>query len=259
MTAPETDTESFWDRESEGYDAAHDREDAIRNPLWIRMAIVMGMLDRERQAGNILDCGMGPGRLLVELAQRGWSVAGIDVSGEMVARARNRLPASADRLVQGSIESLPFPTESFDAAVATGVLEYVDDLPRALAEVTRVLRPGGVFVIGAPNMQAARTLWRHRVAYCAVRALKGRRRFGRPVPLRRPGLLSRHDLEAQLTAAGLAVERVEYITLIPALIRRRFPFFSRRLADLLGRSRVGPLVGAQLVVAARKPGGRMLG
>ena len=251
---PATDTESFWDREAEGYDAAHGEDDAVSNALWIRMAAVLRLLAPAPDQGRVLDCGMGPGRLLLELERRGWTVAGIDLSGEMVARARLRLPQSAERLIQGTLESLPFPSESFDAAVATGVLEYVEDVPRALAEVSRVLRPGGLFVVGAPNTQSLRTFWRHRVVYAVARTLKARLRFGRPVPLPRPGLLSRANLEAQLAAAGLDVEQVEYIALVVAPLRMRFPSMSRRTAAWLGGSLLGPLFGTPLVVAARKAG-----
>lgn len=249
-----TDTESFWDSEANGYDAAHGDEPVFSNALWIRMAAVLRLLGRTPAQGSVLDCGMGPGRLLVELERLGWSVAGVDISGEMVARARVRLPQSADRLVRGTIESLPFPSESFDAAVATGVLEYVDDVPRALSEVTRVLRPGGLFVVGAPNTRFVGTIWRHRVVYPLVRTLKARLRFGRPAPWPRPGLISRALLDAQLAAAGLEAERTEYIALVVAPFRRRFPSASERLARVLGSSVLGPLSAGQLLVAVRKRG-----
>lgn len=256
MTAPPT-TEEFWDREAGDYDAAHDRQRSARNPLWIRMTVVLGVLGP--RPGWVLDCGMGPGRLLLELERHGWSVAGVDLSSEMVARARARVPEAAERLVQGTVESLPFPAESFDAAVATGVLEYVDDVPRALAEVARVLSPGGLFVVGAPNTQAVGTFWRHRIVYTVVRTLKARLRFGRPVTLPRPGMLSRRGLEAQLAAAGLQVERVEFIVSAPTPLRLHFPSVGRRVAVRLGGPRLGPLFGGQFVLSARKPDRKTVG
>jgi ubiquinone/menaquinone biosynthesis C-methylase UbiE len=250
VTAPATDTERFWDGEAEGYDAAHDRDTSGRNPLRIRMAVVMRLLGP--QPRRVLDCGMGPGRLLFELERLGWEIAGIDVSGEMVALARDRLQTGADRLRQGSIESLPFETGSFDAAVATGVLEYVEDVPRALAEVERILRPGGLFVIGMPNTQALGTLWRHRVVYPLVRAIKRRLRFGRPVPLQRAGWLSLSRLDKLLAAAELELERVEYIVLLPALLHSLSPSLAASVAKRL--EALGPVLGTHLVAVARKPG-----
>lgn len=253
----EQTTASFWDNEAGGYDAEHDSETPARNPLWIRMAAVSSLLGAS--PGIVLDCGMGPGRLLLELARRGWTVAGIDVSAEMVALARARLPEKTDQLLQGSVESLPFPAASFDAAVATGVLEYVEDVPRALAEVARVLRPGGLFVVGAPNTRAVRTLLRLRVVYPAVRVLKAHLRFGRPLPLARPGVLSRPRLEFLLRDAGLEVEHVQYIVVTTIPLRAHFPSVSARVAGYLGGSELGSFFGAQLVVAARKPVGGIPG
>jgi SAM-dependent methyltransferase len=249
---PATDTESFWDGEAEVYDAAHGEADAVPNALWIRMATVLRLLAQVAAQGSVLDCGMGPGRLLLELERRGWTVAGIDLSGEMVTRARVRLPESAERLIQGTLESLPFPSESFDAAVATGVLEYVEDVAQASSEVARVLRSGGVFVVGAPNTRALRTFWRHRVVYVVARTLKSRLRFGRPVPLHRPGFLSLARLKALLAAAGLDVESVEYVVVVPKPLRRALPAASARAAAQLGTSSLGPLLGTQLVLLARK-------
>jgi SAM-dependent methyltransferase len=252
VTGPTSETERFWDCGAEDYDAAHDREGSVPNALWIRMAVVLRLLGTD--PGAVLDCGMGPGRLLTELERRGWSLAGVDLSSEMVALARDRLPQAAGELLQGTIESLPFPSESFDAAVATGVLEYVEDVPRALGEVARVLRPGGVFVVGMPNTRAIRTLWRHRVVYAVVRAVKGRLRFGRPAPLPRPGRLSLRRLEGLLAATGLEVEHVEFITLVPAPLHVLAPSLAARIARRLERlsPHLKSLLGPQLVAVARK-------
>ena len=73
-------------------------------------------------------------------------VCGIDSSDSMLALARIRTtrPNSASiELRQAGADQLPYTQASFDVAVATQVLEYVQDVPGALAEVTRVLRPGG--------------------------------------------------------------------------------------------------------------------
>lgn len=256
MTEPTADTGSFFDREAERYDALHDHEDSVGHALRTRIEVVLRLLGPG--PGDVLDGGMGPGRLLAELDQRGWSVSGVDVSSEMVSAARVRLPGAAERLVQAPLESLPFESEGFDAAVATGVLEYVDDVPRTLAEVLRVLRPGGLFVVSMPNTHAVRTVWRHRVVYPAVRTAKKVLRLERRVPLHRPGLLSLQRLRELLDAAGFEFERVEYIgfLVVPAPFDRLFPSLAVRAASRLEGlgPRSGRLLGAHLVVAARKAG-----
>lgn len=255
VTAHTTDTERFWDRGAKDYDAAHDRDDFVGNPLWIRMEVTLRLL--APGPGSVLDCGMGPGRLLVELERRGWSVAGVDLAGEMVALARSRLPGSADRLVQGSAESLPFSGESFDAVVATGVFEYVENLPRALSEVARVLRPDGRFIVSMPNTRAVGTIWRHGVVYTVTRAAKARFRPGSSTPLPRPGLVSRRRLEALLIEAGFGVEGIEYIVLSPRALRRLAPSLSVGVAGGLDRLRehAGPALGSHYVLAARRNDG----
>jgi SAM-dependent methyltransferase len=78
------------------------------------------------------------------------SVDGIDPSESMLGLARRRRPpegAAEIRFVAGDASTLPFGDETFDAAVATQVYEYVQDMPTALAEAFRVLRPGGRLLV----------------------------------------------------------------------------------------------------------------
>lgn len=98
---------------------------------------------------SVLDIGSGPGLLSVEMAAtvglRG-RVAGTDISQSMLDMAAARaIPADAAPVTfhRAGAEALPFPDVSFDVAVSTQVLEYVEDIPVALAEMLRVLRPGG--------------------------------------------------------------------------------------------------------------------
>ena len=94
-----------------------------------------------RPGEHIVDIGAGPGFLAAEMATEGARVVAVDPSASMreLARARGVDFAIED----GSAEALPLPDGSVDAAVATQVLEYVPDVPGALAEIRRVLRPGG--------------------------------------------------------------------------------------------------------------------
>jgi len=94
-----------------------------------------------RPGEHIVDIGAGPGFLAAEMAAEGAWVVAVDPSASMRELARGR---DVDfEVVDGSAERLPLPDGSVDAAVATQVLEYVPDVPGALAEIRRVLRPGG--------------------------------------------------------------------------------------------------------------------
>ncbi|WP_214370160.1 methyltransferase domain-containing protein [Pseudonocardia sp. H11422] len=95
-----------------------------------------------------LDVGTGPGQLLAAMAARvgpDGLARGVDPSPAMVAMARERcagLPATA--VTEGGVSGPgSLPDGPFDAVVSTQVLEYVADIPAALAEIHRVLRPGG--------------------------------------------------------------------------------------------------------------------
>jgi SAM-dependent methyltransferase len=103
---------------------------------------------RLREGGAVLDVGCGHGACLPLLAQRvgaGGRVAGIDASAAMVAAAQRRVSAQGLRAeVQGGdAHELPFGDAAFDAARIDRVLMFLREPQRALAELVRVVRPGG--------------------------------------------------------------------------------------------------------------------
>jgi ubiquinone/menaquinone biosynthesis C-methylase UbiE len=248
-----TEVAAFFDAEAGGYDAAYDERSPGGHALRARLATTLRLLEGER--GQVLDAGMGPGRLVVELDHRGWEVSGTDVAEEMVTRARARLPEAADRLLHARIEALPFADAGFDAVVATGVLEYVDDLPAAVSELARVLRPGGRAVVSAPNPRSLYGMWRRLVVYPAARLVKGRIQAGRGAPP--PGTRIRPQRFMELLAgAGMEIEAVEHVNFQAALtpLDELFPRAALRLAERLegGNARSGSVLATQLVFAARK-------
>jgi ubiquinone/menaquinone biosynthesis C-methylase UbiE len=96
---------------------------------------------------RVLDVGSGPGFLVASLADAvgaGGAVHGLDPSAPMNAVARELIGSRPwARIDDGDAVDLPYPDGAFDVAVATQVYEYVADIPRALSELHRVLRPGG--------------------------------------------------------------------------------------------------------------------
>jgi ubiquinone/menaquinone biosynthesis C-methylase UbiE len=206
MASPD-EVARFWDKMAARYDRASESMQRGGQVARSRGAAVKRLLGDG--PGDLLDAGMGPGRLLAELSARGWTVNGVDLSKEMVELARQRLPAAADRITEGQIEALPFAEASFDAVVVTGVLEYVGYRAGALREVARVLRPGGIAVVSTPNRRAPYHLW-SRVVARVVPPVKRVIPVGRPnrPPGPRPPL--REEFERMLAGAGLDVQAIEY-------------------------------------------------
>jgi len=97
---------------------------------------------------RVLELGHGPGHLQVYLNAAGVDVFGIDESRQMSRQAARRLYKNGYpiRLARGVAQSLPYLAESFDSVLATFPTNYIFD-PRTLAEIQRVLRPGGKLVV----------------------------------------------------------------------------------------------------------------
>src|SRR5919198_2194437 len=137
----------------------YDRMGAVlslgQDPRWRRF-----LVSRVAPAGHVLDVATGTGLVAAELLRRGHRVTGVDQSREMLATARDRLDGRVD-LVEASAESLPFADETFEHLTVTYLLRYVDDPGATLAELARVVRPGGVVAsleFGVPT-GIARPLW----------------------------------------------------------------------------------------------------
>jgi len=103
---------------------------------------------------RILDAGCGSGRNMVDLADYG-ALTGIELSPTSVALARER---RVGEIVEGSITQMPFPDQSFDLAVCLDVIEHLEDDLAALAELRRVVAPGGALLVTVPAYQ---WLWSH--------------------------------------------------------------------------------------------------
>ena len=96
---------------------------------------------------EILDAGCGSGPLMEALRGKGAVVSGFDLSPAMVELARQRLGEDADVRVADLGATLPYPDDTFDLVVASLSLHYVKDWASALAELRRVLKPGGRLIV----------------------------------------------------------------------------------------------------------------
>lgn len=104
---------------------------------------------------TVLDAGCGTGRYLRLLADRGARTVGVDLSAAMLARARGISP----RVARGSICALPIDAMSVDVIVCGLALGDVPHLEPALAELARVLRPGGCIVYSVVHFAGGPAGW----------------------------------------------------------------------------------------------------
>lgn len=130
---------SEYDGFAEAYTA--ENETSLMNAYYERPAALA--LAGDVAGRRILDAGCGSGPLFAALRDRGAVVSGFDQSAAMLDHARKRLGADADLRVADLADPLPFPDAAFDDVVASLVLHYLEDWAPTLAELRRVLRPGG--------------------------------------------------------------------------------------------------------------------
>ena len=169
-----------------------------------------------------LDLGCGPGAYSAALDSLGFRVVGVDLSREMLRRARTReVPA----LIQAAGTRLPFRSGTFDLIFALGVLQSVRKPEGVISEVAQLLRPGGILILSVLNGE-----------YLALRMkerLKGRPEYGEFMPISPPALAE------ILRKAQLILRNLRGIYVVPPKIRKRL-FLSHSDLGLaeLGLSRV---------------------
>lgn len=123
----------------------------LKNLVPGRLSWMDGQIDWSGK--RVLDIGCAGGFMAEALDDRGADVTGIDPAEQAIAVARNHA-AEHDRQIVYDVgvgEALPYADADFDAAVCVDVLEHVSDLTQVLAEVARVLRPGGLFLFDTIN------------------------------------------------------------------------------------------------------------
>jgi ubiquinone/menaquinone biosynthesis C-methylase UbiE len=165
-TAPEV-RNAFQSREvHETWEAVY-RRDRLKQRFHERtLARILRWLDLP-PGSRVLDAGCGTGEHTIRLAERGYRCVGVDVSPHVLEQAAERarargLSAGVDFACE-ALEGLPYPDRSFDAVHCRGVLMHVPRWERAMAELCRVLRPGGKIAL-LENNHRCLDVWLVRLA-----------------------------------------------------------------------------------------------
>jgi 2-polyprenyl-3-methyl-5-hydroxy-6-metoxy-1,4-benzoquinol methylase len=121
-----------------------------QDPVWFK-DYYGAVLTHSTAESAILDCGCGTGITTAWLHQHRPHIRGVDFSSTFIETARKR----GDYFEVMDLKELRYPDGHFVVVCSADAIEHVPDLPRALGEMLRVLRPGGVMVLQAPNLSTS--------------------------------------------------------------------------------------------------------
>jgi len=224
-----------YDSFAEGYTAAN--ETGFVHAYYERPAMLA--LAGDVAGRRILDAGCGSGPLLAALLDRGAIATGIDKSAGMLEQARRRLGADADLQVAELGSALPFPDDTFEDVTASLVLHYLQDWGPALAELRRVLKPGGRLIVSV-NHPFRENLWHREIGlepdYFATYSYTVEWTAGGQTALLRIWTRPLHAMTDAFTAAGFRITVISEPAVAPDTPRELLPddiADSRRLLGFL--------------------------
>ena len=120
---------------------------------------------------NVLEvsCGHGGGASYLTRAQQPATYTGLDLNATGIRFCKNRHQVQGLEFLQGDAQNLPFPEDSFDAVINIEASHCYPNLPLFLAEVARVLRPGGYFLYADFRFADGIALWEHALENCPLK------------------------------------------------------------------------------------------
>ncbi|MBI1281326.1 MAG: methyltransferase domain-containing protein [Anaerolineaceae bacterium] len=148
--------EHFNERSDYWYEVYQDQYSFASYALRKQHGFVLDLVQRTKGTSRILDVGCGAGVTVLELAQMGYEVDGLDIAPKMIQRAQNeaqRRNLECEFKI-GIAEDLTYHDQYYDVVIALGLLGNILDDKPALAEMARVLKPGGRLILTMPNILA---------------------------------------------------------------------------------------------------------
>lgn len=153
MPAEQSDIAHFFDEMSVGRNKKIQSNPIVDYEQTVRSRTVLDLLSANR-GEKILDIGCGNARDIVHILEKGAQVIGVDISEGMVFEAQQELAklGFGDVLLKvGDATRLDFSDGEFDKVLCSEVIEHIPEADKALSEMWRVLKPGGLLVLSTPN------------------------------------------------------------------------------------------------------------
>lgn len=139
--------------------------------LRVRRQRVLELFDKPE--GKVLDLGCGPGEMVEPLLGLGCEFWGVDPSPRMMEICRSRFADTKQaHFIQGQASQLNFPDAFFDAVLCMGVIDSMKNVKPAIAEMLRVLKPGGTFIATFPNRESPYVLWKGYIFYPVISLIR---------------------------------------------------------------------------------------
>jgi ubiquinone/menaquinone biosynthesis C-methylase UbiE len=229
----------------------------VRSTLSLNRALEFNTLVDLMELGpshDLLDVGTGDGYWAVRFAERAGTVVGLDPSDDLLSLARELHPRANLRYDKGAAERLPYKDESFDRVVSVSTAEHFQDPEKAIREMARTLRKGGVLAMSVDCLSDGNSSTEFRTWHAARHFVTTY--FSTDDLI---GILRRANLEPdEATISGIFTSRLaagarEVFIRRPQIWAWAFPAFWAicRLGDKLG---LGGRIPAQIVsIRARKP------
>jgi ubiquinone/menaquinone biosynthesis C-methylase UbiE len=242
----ETATRAYYDEFARGYER-HRRPNDPTGYHALLDELEVDLVARYATGRDVLECGCGTGLLLERFARFARTASGIDLSPGMLVKARER---GLD-VREGSVTALPFDDASFDVTCSFKVLAHVPQIGKALAEMARVTRPGGLILAEFYNPLSFRSL--------AKRALPAGRISDRR---RESEVYTRFDAPwviPRILPPGTKLEGARGVRIVtPVAAAMRVPLLGRALRGLEVMLADGPLAvfgGFYIAVIRKQPAG----
>jgi ubiquinone/menaquinone biosynthesis C-methylase UbiE len=146
--------EAEYDSQAADYDKSRFDDDLGRHLDYMHKKILRDLIDSSSK--RLLEAGVGTGRFATWLAKNGFDVVGIDLSGEMLEKAREkkaRLNVEVD-LIRADAHFLPFKESLFDGCICINVMGHIPDINGFLRQVRHALKSRGYFVFNFSNVQS---------------------------------------------------------------------------------------------------------